>query len=103
MSVLFILAFTGVYFHYGDYLHPLLNWFSPIREKPPFTAPEGLTSKIILGAATLSITQAIAIGRQRFPNAELKVITTPEGPAEVYELRMRQPGKVNVDNPSSIV
>ncbi|MGH8656424.1 MAG: PepSY-associated TM helix domain-containing protein [Gammaproteobacteria bacterium] len=103
VSVLFILAFTGVYFHYGDYLHPLLNWLSPIREKPPFEAPEGLTSKVIPGAATLSITRAIAIGRQRFPNSELKGIKTPEGPARVYELRMRQPGEVNVGFPSSTV
>ncbi|MGH8602109.1 MAG: hypothetical protein ACREXR_04830 [Gammaproteobacteria bacterium] len=62
-----------------------------------------MTSTVIPGAATLSITQAIAIGRQRFSNAELKVIKTPERLAGVYELRMRQPGEVNVGFFSSAV
>lgn len=98
VMVLFILAFSGLCMVYPDYIRPLVDVVSPVRQKPV-----GFQSALIPGAKPISLTQAVAIADQVFPNGELRQVITPEGPTGIYLIRKRQPEEIERHNPESMV
>jgi hypothetical protein len=69
--MLFILAFSGIYFVYPNWIRALVHPFSPVIEQH-MDNPEGLTSALIPGATSISIEQAVVLAKRALPQAELK-------------------------------
>jgi len=88
--ILGMLAFTGVYLEFGDYVVPIVRFFSPVQE-----FSEDL-ERSLPGAGTepLSAEEAVALARQVFPGGELRYIGMPHENTGVYHIALRQPGEV---------
>ena len=82
--LLFVLAFSGVYLVYGDYVKPIVSVFSPVREAPQPKSGEP-------GGERISIAQAVAIADRSCPNTELRWVYTPAGPDGVFKINKRRP------------
>lgn len=86
-----MLAFTGLYLEFSDYMVPIVRLFSPVPEYPE----EGsLQSVPIAGTPPLSAEQAIALAGQVFPDGELRYLGLPQGDHGVYHVAVHQPGEV---------
>lgn len=86
-----MLAFTGLYLEFSDYMVPIVRLFSPVPEYPE----EGsLHSVPIAGTPPLSAEQAIALAGQVFPDGELRYLGLPQGDHGVYHVAVHQPGEV---------
>jgi uncharacterized iron-regulated membrane protein len=90
-SVLFVLAFTGVYLEFPKYVITLVALFSPVQETPKENAPG---SHPIPGTRALSAEEALHIAQDVFPEGELRFLKVPHGDTGVYRIVMRQPGEV---------
>lgn len=97
--VFFMLGFSGVSFVYGDeIIRPIVAWFSPIDSKAPHGGHGdslGIKSTIIPGNDPITISAAVSIANQVFPDAELRRITTPDNPEDIYIIRKYQDGEAN--------
>lgn len=82
------LAFTGVYLEFGEYLIPIVRFFSPVQE---FSEVHSIP---IPGTSALSVEQAVTRGRQIFPAGELRYISLPHDDTDIYQLTFRQLGEV---------
>ncbi|MDD2759225.1 MAG: PepSY-associated TM helix domain-containing protein [Methylomonas sp.] len=83
--VVLVLALTGVALEVPDYVNPLINAVSPLQAMPrPHSAPAGE------GAGRITLDQAVAVARQRFPAARLCWIETPNDAAGSYRINLRQ-------------
>jgi len=100
--VLAIVAFSGVYLVFFDYVRPMVDRFSPV-ELDGWADPQGLTSKIAAGAMPIPLASAVRSAEAVFPEARLRRIRMPEGPAGVYGIRLWQPGEANHLWPSTAV
>jgi uncharacterized iron-regulated membrane protein len=99
--VLFILAFTGLYLEFPNYVVPLVNFFSPVQE---FSTEKEWRSVIPgSGAQAISVEQAVGIAREIFPDGELKFLAVPDNPEGVFRIGLRQPGEVRESSGQSQV
>jgi uncharacterized iron-regulated membrane protein len=89
--VLGMLAFTGVYLEFGDYVVPIVRLFSPVQEFPKEEAVQSLPGS---DARPLSVEEAVALAREVFPEGELRYVGVPHGGMGVYQVGLRQPGEV---------
>jgi uncharacterized iron-regulated membrane protein len=89
--ILGMLAFTGVYLEFGDYVVPIVRFFSPVQE---FSEEITVQSHPIPDVRPLSVEEAVARARQVFPEGELRYIGIPHENTGVYHLALRQPGEV---------
>ncbi len=98
--VLFILAFTGVYLAFPDYVIALVRLFSPVQD-----APKDLRVEPIAAADPISVERAVAVAREVFPDAELKWIGFPDRDRHtgLYQVALRQPGEVRITGGQSHV
>lgn len=69
--VLAVVAFSGVYLVFFDYVRPMANLFSPV-ELDGWADPHGLTSKITPGATPIPIASAVSAAESVFPEARLR-------------------------------
>jgi uncharacterized iron-regulated membrane protein len=91
--ILLILAFTGFSFGYGDYIKPLVRYFSFVKEK--HLKEPGVKSTVIADTQPISIARAVAIVDSIFPDADLRGVETPDGKEGVYCISKRQAGEAN--------
>lgn len=89
--ILGMLAFTGVYLEFSEYLVPIVRLFSPVQEFPKEEATQSLP---VSDARPLSVEEAVALARQVFPEGELRSVGMPHGNMGVYQVSLRQPGEV---------
>lgn len=89
--VLGMLAFTGMYLEFSEYVVPVVRLFSPVQE---FSEEEVLPSLPMSGARPLPVEQAVARASQVFPEGKLRSISLPQGNGGVYQFIFRQPGEV---------
>src|SRR5690606_32447152 len=85
---LLVLAFTGVYMIFPEWVKPAVTVFS--SETLP---PEDLKS----GSAAddrLTPEDALAVARQLFPDAKFDHFHPPQGTDGTYEIGLRRPGEV---------
>jgi uncharacterized iron-regulated membrane protein len=90
---LLIIAFTGFSFGYRDSLEPLVKLFSDVKAKH-LQEPK-LKSTFLPNVQSIDITQALNVAERVFPNAELRMVTTPQGRDGVYMIAKRQVGEAN--------
>ncbi len=89
--ILGMLAFTGLYLEFSDYVVPIVRLFSSVQEFPG----EGTLESIpMAGTPPLSAEEAIALAGRVFPEGELRSISIPQGDTDVYQISLRQPGEV---------
>jgi len=89
--ILAMLAFTGVYLEFGNYVVPIVRLFSPVQEFPKEQAIQSLP---IAGAQPLSAEQAAALARQVFSEGDLRYIGMPHDETGIYQVFLRQPDEV---------
>ncbi len=87
--VLAMLAGTGVYLEFGEYVVPIVRLFSPVKE---FT--EEVRSVPMSGVPSMSVEQVVSQARHIFPEGELRSVGFPHDETGVYQLTFRQPGEV---------
>ena len=97
---LLVIAFTGFSFAYKDYLKPLVNLVSTIKEDH---LKEPKLKSTMTTAQPISIAQAIAVADRVFPDAELRMVNTPDGADGVYMIAKHQIGEANRKRPRSKV
>ncbi len=86
---LFVLAFTGVYMEFPQYVKPLFTVFSEETKHP-----RGLKSEVVEEGNALTADEAIAIAQREFPDAIFDHLHPPEGEEGTYEVAFRQEGEV---------
>lgn len=86
--ILLVIAFSGVYMIFPEYIKPIVGFFSPVTQEPE---PKSIHWP---GAAPISVDLAVAIADRVFPDAELKEVALSEGPEGVYIVTKRQPQEV---------
>ncbi len=89
LAVMVVLAFSGVYFNFPDYVKPMVNAFSPVspKELKPVSQSSGRQSQ-------LNADVAVTIAQARFPGAELRVIGLPLDSKDSYAITFRQEEEV---------
>jgi uncharacterized iron-regulated membrane protein len=98
--ILGMLAFTGVYLEFSDYVIQIVRLFSPVQE---LSKAEEIQSIPIAGAPSLPVEQAIALARQVFPDGELRYLGLPHEDHDVYHVALHRPGEVGEANGQSQV
>lgn len=99
--VLAVLAFTGVYLEFTEYVVPLVRTFSSVQEFPK--KGDLRSSPPAPGAPALSAEQAVARAREIVPDGELKFLSVPDHPDGVFRIGLRQPGEVRESSGQSQV
>lgn len=89
--ILGMLAFTGVYLEFSEYVVPIVRLFSSVQE---FPKEEAMQSLPVSDARPLSVEEAVALARRVFPEGELRSVGMPHGNMGVYQVGLRQPGEV---------
>lgn len=89
--ILGMLAFTGVYLEFGEYVVPIVRLFSHVQE---FPSEEAIQSLPVSGVPALTIEAAVAHARQIFPEAKVRSVGVPHEDRGVYQINLRQPGEV---------
>lgn len=100
--VLLILAVTGFSFGYQDDVATVLRWVSPVSAQP-FRNPMHLHSVPRDGVEPLPLSEVVAIAERALPDGELRWISVPGRPGDVYAIEMRQVDEVNRRRPRSKV
>ncbi|CUS37580.1 PepSY-associated TM helix domain-containing protein [Candidatus Nitrospira nitrificans] len=98
--ILGMLAFTGVYLEFSNYVIPIVRLFSQVQEVPK---EEEIQSVPIAGAPSLPVEQAIALARQIFPEGELRYLGLPHEDRDVYHVALYQPSEVRTSGGESQV
>lgn len=88
-ALLMIIAFTGVYMEFPDWVKPAVTLVS--EETPE---PTGLKSDTTVSTQSITPDQAVAIAEQRFPNATFCHFHPPVDLEGVYEVALLQPGEI---------
>ena len=88
--VLIVIAFSGVYMIFPQYLQPLIGMALPITK----TDPVGTSMKSANGKIRIDIDEVAAIANDRFPHADLQRIYFPTPGDGVYRVIMRHPDEV---------
>ena len=95
--VLLVLAFTGLYLEFPDYVGALVKMVSPVSEEAVFH------STVSPGVRPITVDHAVALAEKLFPAAELKWIGLPQHGNDVVQIGLRQPGEVRRTSGESIV
>lgn len=98
--ILGMLAFTGVYLEFGEYVIPIVRFFSPVQD---FPKEEDVRSYPNPGAQPLSAEQVIALAREMFPYGELRYLSLPHNDYGIYHVALHQPGEVRASGGESQV
>ncbi|MCK9605815.1 MAG: PepSY domain-containing protein [Methylomonas sp.] len=100
--ILLILAFTGFSFAYSDVFLPIVRLFSPVDDEH---LHESKLNSVRAEAtkSALTISEILAIADRVFPNAELRMVNTPDGADGVFMVAKRQLGEANRKRPRSKV
>lgn len=98
--ILGMLAFTGLYLEFSDYVVPIVRLFSPVQE---FPEEETLESIPMAGTPPLAVEEVIALAWQVFPDGELRYLGLPHEAHEVYQIAVRQVGEVRTSGGESQV
>jgi len=86
-----MLAFTGIYLEFGEYVVSIVRLFSPVQEYPD----DGeLRSHLNPGVLALSVEQAVALATQVFPDGEVRYLGLPHDDQGVYDIAIHQPGEI---------
>ena len=96
--ILAVIAFTGVYMVFPQYVRPLVNSVSPLTDPAVKLEASGQTA-----ARSITIDRAIDSATQVFPKAELQRIYFPKDQHAPYEIVFRQDGEVRKTAGSSQV
>jgi len=88
-AFLFVLAFTGVYMEFPQYVKPIFTAFSEETEHP-----HDLKSGEEAERLPITADEAIAIAQRQFPDAIFDHLHPPEDEAGTYEVAFRQAGEV---------
>ena len=99
--ILAVLAFTGVYLEFSEYVVPLVRLFSPVQELPKERELRSVPPDS--GAQAISAEQAVALAREIFPNGELKFLSVPDRPEGSFRIGLRQQGEVRESSGQSQV
>lgn len=86
--VLVLLAFSGVYFNMPAWVLPAVKAVAHV------TPPAKAVNRSEPGAGTISVSQAVAIAQERYPQARVSRVSVPAKATVPYEVRVRQPGEV---------
>jgi len=89
--ILAMLAFTGVYLEFSEYVVPIVRLFSPVQE---FPKEEAVQSLPVSDTSPLSPEEAVTRARQVFPEGELRSIGMPHGDVGVYQISLHQSSEV---------
>lgn len=85
LPLLVLLAFSGAAMVFPPAVKALVGMFCPVDERPkPHSGP---------GIVPLTVDQAVAIGGEVFPGAQLKRVSLPQGERGAFELTFRQEGE----------
>ena len=84
-----VIAGTGVYLEFPNWIKPLVTVFSPETLPLP-----DLTSHLSRPAVSINCEQAVAIALARFPAATFDHLHPPQEIDGVYEIALRQPNEV---------
>lgn len=95
--IILVVAFTGVYIVYPQYIKPAVKIFSPIEE-----TSKNITSRIA-DNNTISIEKALFVANTVFPKAELMAIGLPIDKKDTYRIYKRQKGEVRKSKGKSVV
>lgn len=95
--VLFVLAFTGLYLEFPNYIVPLVKAVLPV---PAETEQH---STVTPDARPIPVDRAVAIAMQRLPDGELKWVGLPQEAGDAFQVGLRQPGEVRRASSDSIV
>jgi len=98
--ILGMLAFTGFYLEFDDYIVPIVRLFSPVQD---FPNEEEMRSHPRPGAQPLSAEQAIAFAAQVFPDGKVRYLGLPSEDQGVYHVALHRPGEVDEANGQSHV
>lgn len=82
--VMLMLVLTGVALEIPDYVNPMINAVAPLRTMPK---PH---SDLAVIFERITLDKAVAIARQRFPQARLCWIETPNDAQGSYRINLRQ-------------
>jgi uncharacterized iron-regulated membrane protein len=93
LVVMVVLAFSGVYFIFPDYVKPMVAVFSPVSV-PVSQSESASEPQPVGGQGQLTVDAAIDIGRARFPGAELKTVGLPLDDKGSYAITFRQAEEV---------
>lgn len=86
--LLVVIAFTGVYMVFPEWIKPVAKVFSPETEPP-----KELKANLATQRPLLLPEEALAIAQQRFPDAKFDHFHPP-GNEGVYEMAFRQSGEI---------
>jgi uncharacterized iron-regulated membrane protein len=101
--VLIVVALSGVYLVFPDYVIALLQPVSPGLDNP-YAAMGGNDAKSIPnGRPPITIAQALAAADRALPGTELKLIDLPGDATDAYTVFKRYPGEANVNFPMNAV
>lgn len=100
--ILLVIAFSGFWFAYSDYIKPVVSFFSEVNIEQ-YKDPEAVKSQRTGSAPSITIKQAIAIADSVFPNAKLRWLTIPDGNEGVFAIEKRQVDEINQNRPRSKV
>ena len=95
--MLLVLAGTGVYLEFPNYIVPLVKAVLPV----PVEIERHST--VTLGTRPIPVDRAVAIARQRLPDGELKWIGLPQQVGDAFQIGLRQPEEVRRTSSDSIV
>ncbi len=88
--VLLVIAFSGVYMIFPQYVKPVVGMVSPLT----VIAPAQLSVSADAGTERLDIDDISEIAKDRFPQTELQRIYFPAAVGGAYRVIMRQPREV---------
>lgn len=89
--ILGMLALTGIYLEFGEYVVSVVRFFSPVQE---FPNDGDLRSHPNPGVQALSAEQAVAVATHVFPDGEVRYLGLPHDDHGVYDVAIHQPGEV---------
>lgn len=89
LAVMAVLAFSGVYFIFPDYVKPMVAAFSPVSPKEAAHDSQSFGDQ-----SPLTADAAVAIAQARFPGAALKLVSLPQDDQASYAVTFRQEDEV---------
>jgi len=97
LPVLLLLALTGIGLELPEYVTPLLHVTPTMTANIQSQRPAGATPNRI------SLDRAVAIARQRFPDASLRWLETPDGENGAFRINFYQRGEPSLRFPKTNV
>lgn len=93
---LLVIAFSGLYMVFPNYVRPLISWGLPMSERSGVGVVERSDNGSVIGISAVA-----TLAKQRFPQAVLQRIYFPVSTNEVYRVIMRQAGEVRKTSAST--